>query len=145
MDGRSWKPLLLQGSSDLPVSTAGALAAADTATAWTRDVALVEYQSIAQKGTSTGRHPVDGDNNTFIALRIINSTHDLLYAEFTDVKFAANWDFADGTINFHELYNITEDYYQLNNIYKQADEGFKHALHTQLHTAFHCSGQASCP
>jgi hypothetical protein len=108
----------------------------------------LSVKSIAQKGLGPSgklRHPVDGVNNTYIALRIINSTHDLLYAEFTDVKIAADWDFADGTINFHELYNITEDYYELKNIYNEANEGLKQALHTQLHTTFHCSGQSSCP
>ena len=143
MDGHSWKPFLLAppetgGGSG---GSASRVVVPGEAAAW-RDVALVEYQSVRTYG---GRHQIDGPNNTYIALRIVNSTHELLYAEFTDVSRAANWDFGEGTINFYELYNITADYFQLTNIYATADDGLKEALHKQLHRMFRCSGQAACP
>ena len=74
--------------------------ASDSATSQWRDTVLVEYQSIAQAGLAKGRHPVDGVNNTYRAIRTINPTTgvSLLYAEFTDVNITADWDFADGTI-----------------------------------------------
>ena len=56
-----------------------------------------------------------------------------------------DWDFADGTINFHELYNISNDYYELNNIYADVTDEMRQALHTQLHAYFHCDGQGECP
>lgn len=50
-----------------------------------------------------GRHPHDEANNTFSALRIINATHNLLYAEFVDVEDPAAWNFPPDKTNFYEL------------------------------------------
>ena len=90
------------------------------------------------------RHPVDGVNNTFRALRILNATHNMLYAEFTDVSKAEDWDFPDASLNFFELYNVTADRFMLHNIHATADAELKDALHSQLKAMFHCEGQASC-
>ena len=47
--------------------------------------------------------------------------------------------------SFHELYNITTDYYELHNIYDDVDDELRQQLHEQLDKFFHCSGQAECP
>jgi len=134
MDGHSLAPLLLGGAR-------GAAAAAG----W-RDSALIEYQSIAQKGVGPGhlKHPVDGVNNTFRALRVMNASHNLMYAEFTDVSKAADWNFPDASLNFFELYNVTDDHFMLENIYASADQELKDRLHAQLRAQFNCKGQAEC-
>jgi hypothetical protein len=71
MDGHSWKPFLLASPETGGESggSASRVVVPVEAVAW-RDVALVEYQSVRTYG---GRHQIDGPNNTYIALRIVNS------------------------------------------------------------------------
>merc|ERR1711935_876299 len=71
----------------------------------------------------------DGPNNTFVAIRIINTTStppvDMLYAEFADVNNPLAWNFAPDQLNYFELYDVTNDYYMLENIYPTADSALK--------------------
>ena len=41
------------------------------------------------------RHSEDDATNTHRSLRILNATHNLLFAEFTDVSVPDNWDFPE--------------------------------------------------
>ena len=99
--------------------------------------------------TGTPRHPHDGPNNTFIAIRTRNEEEDLLYSEFTDVTCASCWDFAPDKVNFHELYNMSADPFMKTNLYASAPAALKASLHDKLHTYFSCSGSgadtAACP
>lgn len=139
MDGTSFAQQLLGNSN---------------AESWSKDAVLIEYQSI-HKGNAGEEVPClgpdqtqtyyhDGPNNTYSALRIISKTEDLLYAEFADVTNPNAWRFSPETINFYELYNVSEDFFMLNNIYASAPENLKTYLHKRLHTAIGCSGQSSC-
>ena len=122
---------------------------------------LVEYQSIRTVDTMTRRmevsaygyrddgqnvHIHDGPNNTFVALRILDSNHtsDLLYAEFTDVTNPKAWDFAPSELNFFELYNVTNDYYMAHNIYESVSENLRQELHNALQVAIKCKGSSDC-
>ena len=134
MDGRSLAPLLL----------GGAAAGGGASPAW-RDAVLIEYESIADQHRPQGKHQYDGVNNTFRALRIMNASHDMMYAEFTDVSISKDWNFPLAGLNFFELYNVSEDAFMLHNQYATADPALKDALHAQLAAAFHCKGQAECP
>lgn len=132
-----------------------------------RDQNLIEYHSIRDKpvfeimplppmllgftdddenGTMPNVHHHDGPNNTFRALRIVNRAKNLnlLYAEFTDVTEKKNWDFAEGTINFFELYNVTSDPYQMHNIYGHVSAATQALLHDRVKKSFVCVGQAEC-
>ena len=52
------------------------------------------------------------------AIRVISpKTGDLLYAEFVDGNNPAGYDYAPAAINFRELYNVTEDYHMLHNVF----------------------------
>merc|ERR1712226_1373526 len=86
----------------------------------------------------------DGPNNTFSAIRIISEEQDLLYVEFADVTNPDAWNFSPESINFYELYNVTSDYYMLNNIYPTASGKLKHDLHNRLHRAIACQGHQDC-
>lgn len=89
-------------------------------------------------------HYHDGPNNTFAALRVVDGSTDLLYAEFADVTNPLAWDFAPDQLNFHELYNVTEDYFMSHNIYGSASQDLKDTLHKRLQTALKCKGAAEC-
>ena len=142
VDGTSWAPQLLHSA---------------TARAFGRTATLIEYQP-ARKSAScskelgppavqynTSCHFHDGPNNTFAALRIIAPlTGNLLYAEFVDGVSEESYYFNSSTINFHELYNVTEDYYMLTNIYGGASAELKATLHATLQEAVKCQGTASC-
>ena len=79
----------------------------------------------------------DVANNTFIGLRIINNTHDLSYAEYTDVR---DWDFTQ--VYFHELYDLKADPFQLRNLWPSASEAQQVALHERLRAEFLCEGES---
>ena len=64
-------------------------------------------------------NPSDNNNNTFIAMRIINETSNLMYAEFVDVSNPKAWEFNEKEVNFYELYDVSNDYYEMHNIYHE--------------------------
>ena len=147
MDGTSWAPLLL---------------ATDHGAAVTKTAALIEYHSRGGNrcsgmnvGSAPGTPPSikynvschyhDGPNNSFAALRVIApQTGDLLYAEFVDGNDPAGYDYAPAAINFRELYNVTNDYHMLHNIYAEASPDLKILLHDRLQLAVACRGSHEC-
>jgi len=109
----------------------------------------------------------DCPNNTFRALRILNEEMgDILYTEFTNI---ADWNFESPI--FYEMYNITEDPFQLNNLYYSdvpssissqnyftskfanapsinllpANKLLHQELHEMIVKAFSCNGSESTP
>lgn len=144
-DNESAVPAYMDGGSFatiLPQNT-------DASIAW-KHATLVEYQSIRTKVVcevmceETNKHWHDGPNNTFSAIRIISEDQDLLYAEFADVTDPNAWTFPPDSINFYELYNVSSDYYMLNNIYSVAPEKLKKDLHSRLQQAIACQGHKNC-
>ena len=134
MDGASFAPLLRGdgGGADSANSAAHARAA-------TRDVALLEYWSTHPMAFHEG-HVTDCSNNTFRALRIVNATHDWLYAEFTDNE--QWWDFEK--VQYRELQDLKADPDQKGNAYAQASAATKRALAARLREAYGCVGGESC-
>ena len=63
---------------------------------------------------------------------------------FADVTNPLAWHFAPDQINFHELYDVSSDYYMLDNIYWHAGEAVKAQLHAQLQAAIKCKGATEC-
>ena len=156
MDGTSWAPLLLAKNGSMNTGTVPPAKFVRTAT-------LIELQSSGKMNrcskmnvaSAPGTPPAivynyschyhDGPNNTFAAMRIIApETGDLLYAEFVDGSDPAGYYFAPSAINFYELYNVTEDYYQLRNIYSEVSLELKGLLHDRLHQAVACKGSKQC-
>ena len=88
-----------------------------------------------------------GPLNTYCALRFTRgSLGELLYAEFTNVTDPLAWDFAPDRIQFYELYNMTADPYMLENLVtaQKVDRSLVDELHTRLHRAIVCRGEAEC-
>ena len=169
MDGTSWAALFSpsspppQGRARLALSAAGrGQQQARAAAGFARTATLVEYQpgggnrcskvnvvsppdSPPSVDYNISCHYHDSPNNSFAALRIIApQTGDLLYAEFVDGDNPAGYYFAPSAINFRELYNVTEDYYMLHNVYESATLELKELLHTRLQLAVKCRGSAEC-
>eukprot|EP00041_Stephanoeca_diplocostata_P003934 m.39508 g.39508 ORF g.39508 m.39508 type:complete len:609 (-) comp14720_c0_seq1:149-1975(-) len=131
MDGRSFAHLLVQNITP-------------PARPW-KHAHIAEYQSISNTHCEHNcGHQEDGPTNTYRSMRIINDTHNLLYAEFTDVTIAADWSFPVGGILFREYYDLNTDPYELHNHYNNAPSSLKEALHAQLDQLFHCVG-SDCP
>ena len=97
--------------------------------------------SVAMGGScyNLGISHSDWSNNTFIALRIINATHDLTYSEYTQVSDM--YDFEH--VYFHELYDVQADPFQMRNIYSEQSQSTQEALHEALFKEFRCKG-ATC-
>merc|ERR1719433_1651415 len=47
-------------------------------------------------------------------------------------------------VNFCELYNVSEDYFMLHNLYSKAPVHLTAALSQQLHAALRCQGSDAC-
>ena len=116
-------------------SFAGQLAQPD-ASSW-RDKHMIEYWSLGD--VIRYGHYIDLPNNTYIAARLVNNTHNYLYAEFykdkNEVSFASPFEF--------ELFDIAKDPYQMTNLYgtDKADKNLVQELHDFLHMQIKCKGQ----
>lgn len=135
MDGRSLLPFLRSNArSVLPSDD---ILAASGLTTW-RDAHLVEY--LATSGVVSKppgkNHLKDSSNNTFIGLRIQNTTTNLAYFEFTDAT--TDWDFE--RVDFCEMYDLRKDPHQLQNICSRASVALRAELHAQLRDQFACAG-----
>eukprot|EP01060_Flectonema_neradi_P037645 TRINITY_DN763_c0_g2_i1.p1 TRINITY_DN763_c0_g2~~TRINITY_DN763_c0_g2_i1.p1 ORF type:complete len:532 (+),score=69.66 TRINITY_DN763_c0_g2_i1:45-1640(+) len=78
-------------------------------------------------------------SNTWRALRILNTTHNLQYIEYDHT-----WTWNSTSIEFHELYDLNNDEYQMNNIYNASTSQLKEALHSELVDYYNCVGN-NCP
>ena len=122
MDGKSFADLLMKGEEEA------------RATEW-RDKHMIEYWSLGN--VIRLEHYIDMPNNTYIGVRLINSTHNFLYAEFYDgvdeVSFLTPLEY--------ELFDVTKDPYQLTNIYGTAGtEDLTKELHNFIHKQISCKG-----
>jgi len=96
----------------------------------------------------TDCYPTEDENNNFIALRHPDASGafgNTLYAEFQHGnadKAAVN--FSAGDVNFHEFYDASADKWQMHNLFNATSQATLDALHTKLHDAFNCAGDA-CP
>lgn len=90
---------------------------------------------------------MDSFNNTYQAMRILNDTHSMLYAEFTDLSDPAAWNFPEDRISFYEFYDIRRDPYQLHNLYytSEVSADLRAELAARLQRLVHCKGQPECP
>eukprot|EP01060_Flectonema_neradi_P037647 TRINITY_DN763_c0_g2_i4.p1 TRINITY_DN763_c0_g2~~TRINITY_DN763_c0_g2_i4.p1 ORF type:complete len:530 (+),score=73.03 TRINITY_DN763_c0_g2_i4:45-1634(+) len=78
-------------------------------------------------------------SNTWRALRILNTTHNLQYIEYDHT-----WTWNSTSIEYHELYDLNNDEYQMTNLYNTSSENLRTALHTELVEYYECEGD-SCP
>ena len=82
------------------------------------------------------------NKNNWRMLRILNDTHNWAYAEF--ITFNWTEESKENPI-FYELYDVTNDYYQMNNLYpgyqqNNSMNGILQQLHTMLMTLGECQG-----
>ena len=149
MDGSSFAPQLLATGRSL--SHAGA-----ASPAFGRTATLIEYQSGRKNAACSNAmappapqniscHYHDSSNNSFSAVRIIAPvTGDLLFGAFNDGSVAGGWYFNPASVNYYELYNVTEDYYMLHNIYNDVSPALQAQLRGILQTAIKCVGRKEC-
>ena len=149
LDGRSFAPVL-RGDDEHSVPP--------------RDVALIQQQSVYTRRGGIGRTGVpsgwdtvlhgcvhvynddslvDGRGNTFVALRVVNASHDFVFAEFTDV--IDDFDFARAKAGDYtgEYYDMRVDPDQLTNRFGTLSDGTRAALHAALHGYRACAGNAA--
>jgi N-acetylglucosamine-6-sulfatase len=167
-DGTSFKPLLLgaaerkrvrappQSSSfDAYSVDVGATPSAEDALLWPRDRLVVEYWGLGYvergpcdhfvgpcPGGAAAQALLDAPSNTYSALRIINATHNLLYAEF---RPSPTTDPLASLTNWTEVFDISADPYQLTNLWPSGLPAATLAqLQTELYAVARCAGSA-CP
>eukprot|EP01083_Nonionella_stella_P051088 135648_1 len=79
--------------------------------------------------------------NNYRAIRIINTTHDVAYAEYINYTFTET---DKQNPYLYVLYDLNTDPYQLKNIYAQANEEIQKELHDKLMKYGNCQGK-TCP
>eukprot|EP00755_Sulcionema_specki_P035201 Sspe_Gene.2428::Locus_806_Transcript_1_1_Confidence_1.000_Length_1824::g.2428::m.2428/K01137/GNS; N-acetylglucosamine-6-sulfatase len=141
-DGKSLVPLLVDKSDPaLPESVRRHIDSAPTAP-W-RDHVFVEYYYVGIGNKCGQKHPIEEQDNNFIALRYTPGSRygNILYAEFQN---GTDGFVAFDSPHFYELYDMDKDPWQLNNIYNTTTPAVRDALHRELHQWLACKG-AACP
>ena len=85
-------------------------------------------------------HLIDGPQNTWASLRVINATHDLSYTEFRPIGTLP----ARAATNWTEFYNFTADPWQRDNVVPNASAALHAALRAELWDIATCAREA-CP
>ena len=135
-------PTLISLGGGTPLSTMDGRSFADilmhkpTVPLWT-DRHMIEYWSLGN--VIRYEHYIDMPNNTYLGVRLLNSTHNYLYAEFYDGENVV--DFTDPLE--YELFDVTADPYQMKNIYgtRDADEDLVKELKEYIHSQYKCAGK----
>ena len=98
-----------------------------------RKAHFIEYYYVGIGGYCGMSQPIEQQDNNFIGIRVMDDpdqfSANFLYAEFQNGT--------DGNIDFqsiahHELFDLTTDPWQLNNIYDTANASVKEGLHKQV-------------
>jgi len=113
----------------------------------TRDTLLFEYMGRPNTGNVGGQAiHFDAYNNTYTGLRIINETHNLMYAEFAtqscETDTGPDWT----QLSHRELYDLTQDPWQLTNLFQdwsKTNPTVVQQLQTSLASARTCAS-SSC-
>ncbi|XP_065829201.1 N-acetylglucosamine-6-sulfatase-like [Oscarella lobularis] len=112
---------------------------ADSAPGSWREMYMIEYWSLGN--VTRMDHLVDGTNNTYLAARLINDTHNYVYAEFYNSRTELSF----GTPVEYELFDIDKDPFQLKNLYgtATADQKLVDEFKLFIHKEYGCTG-AQC-
>ena len=104
-----------------------------------RDKHTLEYWS--QGNVIRYQHYIDGPNNTYIGVRLLNETHNYLYVEFYEDTHPRY--FTDPAVEY-ELFDLSRDPYQMVNLYgtSKEDSNLVGELHAFLHQQVMCSGNS---
>ena len=123
MDGKSFADIVVQKESVEDVK-------------W-RDRHMLEYWSLGN--VVRLEHYIDMPNSTYIAARLLNSTHNYLYAEFYDGENVVDFD----TPLEYEMFDINEDPYQMTNLYgtNKEDKMLVKELKDFIHSQISCKGK----
>ena len=105
---------------------------------WSKDKHLVEFWS--QSDGIKFNHYVDGPNNTFIGVRLLNESHNVAYLEFYENIVGEH--LFNITPCDYEFYDLKRDPYQLNNLYNtpEIDDQLVNELKDYLHNKIQCKG-----
>jgi len=146
MDGRSIMPLLVdKDDKSVPAQTRHHVAklapdgAAAFAASW-RDHVFIEYYFNANNAKCGGYNTEDLHNN-FIGLRHMSGSEfgDTSYTEYqTGNQGQAHIQFDD--VDFVEYFNLTDDTWQMRNLWKSADQTVQKKLSDKLRVWFNCRG-----
>lgn len=125
MDGKSFAHLLFDGN---PAARSN----------W-RDKHMIEYWSLGY--VERFDHLVDMPNNTYIGVRLLNSTHNYLYAEYYANENEVSY---ENPLEY-ELFDIDADPYQFANLFGTGQhELLVRELHDFIHHQVTCKGQFEC-
>lgn len=86
-------------------------------------------------------HYISLPNNTFFGVRLLNSTHNFMYAEF----YRNEVEIRSQSPNEYELFDLSSDPWQMTNVYNLiGHRKLIKELHNYLHEQVNCQGQIQC-
>ena len=109
-----------------------------------RDRSMIEYWSLGN--VVRYEHLIDGPNNTYIGVRVVNNTHNILYVEFYQnedpVTKNRPRNFNEPAVEF-ELFDLSNDFPQMINLYGKSEyQDIVRELHAFIHSTVVCSGKS---
>lgn len=150
MDGRSILPLLMDGNdASVPEQTRKhikqiAPQGRDAYVRGWRDSVFIEYYFNSNNAKCSGYNTEDIHNN-FIGLRHMAGSEfgDTSYAEYQTGN-QAHGDISFDKVDFVEYFNLTEDNWQMNNLWNKTQAATLDRLHAKVRRWYQCQGD-SCP
>ena len=99
---------------------------------------IIEYWSLGH--VYRYEHYIDGTNNTFIGVRLLNDTHNMVYVEFYPNEIEHT--FREYTPSEYEFYDLNVDPLQMKNAFHDSRyQKVIEELHSYLHRQVVCSGK----
>ena len=130
MDGKSMLPLLTRGcaprAADGPRDTG----------VW-RSEFPIEYFPVSDwpRSMPPKKRLDDSPNNSFRALRIVNTTHSMLFSEHTQLS---DWEFEAPYL--HQLFDLRDDPAQMTNLFDKIPGAEQARLRRRLESVWQCEG-----
>ena len=102
------------------------------------DKSMIEYWSLGH--VVRYEHLIDGTNNTYLGVRLVNDTHNWLYVEYFPNRETITF-LEDGMAEC-ELFDTKSDYYQMKNLCGQPQHAsLVEELHHFIHKKVFCTGK----
>lgn len=141
MDGRSIVALLVTEPAEAPASVQHHLTAQEPGPAPVRAYSFHEYYNQGPWEVGT-RHALDDWSNTYIGLagEFAGYPGVWKYAEYDPYGKQSNF----SSVYLYELFDLTNDPYELHNVFNSTPAAFKQLLHSAVRTFYECAGP-DCP
>ena len=145
MDGKSIVPFIIDGNDpDVPESTKNHIKSlpSDYAANWRDSMFIEYYYNDFNTKCIPNCYNIEDPSNNYIGIRHLDGEFgNTMYGEF---QTTATGETVFDNVDFVEYYNVSNDPWQMDNLYNFTKQGTLDGLHQKLRMWYHCAGD-SCP